>query len=68
MGLGGNSRMSRKSDLIIGINLERLAQGMKYKEIISQSLKLWRKKIEELEQVYKDLLVKRRDDNGKQDG
>ena len=60
MALGGSSRMSRKGDLIIRINLERNHQGMEYKEVLKEAKKLWSLTIEELERAYKDLLAQRK--------
>ena len=59
MALGSSSRTSRKTDLIVRINLERLHQGGQYAEVVSQAQRLWRMKIKELEDLYGALLSQR---------
>ena len=60
MALGGSARMSRKADLIVRINLERSHQGMEYSEVVDLGQKLWRLTIEELEELYKQVMAKRK--------
>ena len=57
MGLGRSSRMSRKGDLIIRINLARSVRGMALAEILAQAKKLWRCKVDEVAEIYRQELI-----------
>lgn len=60
MALGGSSRMSRKSDLITRINLERNHQGMPLDSVLALNKSLWRQKVEVLKVIYNELLSRRK--------
>ena len=52
--------MSRKSDLITRINLERNHQGMPLDSVLALNKSLWRQKVEVLKVIYNELLSRRK--------